>query len=65
MTEKDKQQYIEAIKAKAVAYAENALSDIKGFMPDDEYKEALKDFAQAFICGADAAIETIKEMKNL
>ena len=63
MTDKEKQQYVEAIKAKAIAYAENALSDIKGFMPDDEYKEAVRDFSQAFICGADAAVATIKEIK--
>jgi hypothetical protein len=63
MTEEQKQKYIGTMKEKAFAYAENVLSDIKNFMPKDEYEETLKDFAQAFICGADAAIATVKELK--
>ena len=62
MTTEEKQLYIERMKAKAFAYAENVTSDIKRFMPSDEYLECVKDFAQAFLCGADAAWETIKEI---
>ena len=51
------------MKEKAFAYAGNVLSDIKNFMPKDEYEEALRDFAQAFICGADAAIAIVMELK--
>ena len=64
MTQEEKELYIERMKAKAIAYAENVTSDIKGLMPDDEYQECINDFAQAFLCGADAAWETIKELKN-
>ena len=64
MTQEDKKLYIERMKAKAIAYAENITSDIKKLMPDDEYQECIKDFAQAFLCGADAAWETIKELKK-
>ena len=63
MTEEQKQRYVEEMKRKAFAYAEDVLSDVKNFMPKDNYEEALRDFAQAFICGADAAIATIKELK--
>ena len=63
MTEEQKQRYVEEMKRKAFAYAEDVLSDVKNFMPKDEYEEALRDFAQAFICGADAAIATVKELK--
>ena len=59
----EKQRYVEEMKRKAFAYAEDVLSDVKNFMPKDEYEEALRDFAQAFICGADAAIATVKELK--
>ena len=62
MTTEEKQLYIERMKAKAFAYAENVTSDIKIFMPSDEYLECVKDFAQAFLCGGDAAWETIKEI---
>ena len=64
MTEEQKQQYIKIMNAKAFAYAENALSDIKDFLPKDEYQEALKDFAQAFVSGGDAAIDTAREIIN-
>ena len=63
MTEEQKQKYIEKMKEKALSYAESVLSDIKNFMPKDEYEESLKDFAQAFLCGADAAISTVMELK--
>lgn len=63
MTEEQKQQYVEEMKKKAIAYAKNVLSDVKDFMPQDEYNEAVKDFAQAFLCGADAAIATVRELK--
>ena len=63
MTEEQKQRYVEEMKRKAFAYAEDVLSDVKNFMPKDNYEEALRDFAQAFICGADAAIATVKELK--
>ena len=62
MTEEQKQKYIDIMRKKAIAYAENALSDIKNFMPKDEYEEALKDFAQAFVSGGDAAVKTINEV---
>ena len=39
MTTEEKQLYIERMKAKAFAYAENVTSDIKIFMPSDEYLE--------------------------
>ena len=64
MTEEQKQKYIESMKDKAVAYAQDVLSDIKPFMPKDDYQQSVRDFAQAFLCGADAAIATIKEMKE-
>ena len=64
MTPKDKELYIKIMKTKAFSYAENVTSDVKKLMPDDEYQECLKDFAQAFLCGADAAWETIKELKK-
>ena len=63
MTDKEKQKYIDTMKEKAFTYAEDMLSDVKNFMPKDDYEEALRDFAQAFICGADAAIATVKELK--
>jgi hypothetical protein len=63
MTEEQKQRYVEEMKRKALAYAENVLSDVKSFMPKDDYDETLRDFAQAFLCGADAAIATAKELK--
>ena len=63
MTEEQKQKYIDTMKEKAFAYAENVLSDVKNFMPKDEYEDAIKDFAQAFCSGGDAAIETVKELK--
>ena len=62
MTEEQKQRYIEEMKKKAIAYAENVLSDVKSFMPKDEYEEALKDFAQAFCSGGDAAVKTVNEI---
>lgn len=62
MTEEQKQKYIDTMKEKAFAYAENALSDIKSFMPKDEYEETLKDFAQAFCSGGDTAIITLREI---
>ena len=64
MTTEEKQLYIERMKAKAFAYAENVTSDIKELMHGDEYLECLKNFAQAFLCEADAAWETIKEIKK-
>ena len=64
MTEEQKQKYVECMKDKAVAYAEDILSDVKPLMSKDDYQETVKDFAQAFLCGADAAIATIKEMKE-
>ena len=62
MTEEQKQKYIDTMKEKAFAYAENVLSDIKNFMPQDEYNEAVKDFAQAFVSGGDAAVKTVNEI---
>lgn len=62
MTEEQKQKYINTMKEKAFAYAENVLSDIKNFMPRDEYNEAVKDFAQAFVSGGDAAVKTLNEI---
>ena len=62
MTEEQKQKYIDIMRKKAIAYAENALSDIKNFMPKDEYGETLTDFAQAFVSGGDAAIITLREI---
>lgn len=62
MTEEQKQRYVEEMKRKAFAYAENVLSDVKPFMPKDEYEETLKDFAQAFISGGNAAVETVNEI---
>ena len=64
MTEEQKQQYIETMKTKAFAYAENALSDVKVFMDKDDYQEAVRDFAQAFVSGGDAAIATLKQIIN-
>ena len=64
MTQEEKEFYIERMKAKAIAYAENVTSDIKELMSKDEYQECINDFAQAFLCGADAAWETIKEFKK-
>lgn len=64
MTEEQKQKYINIMKKKAFSYAENVLNDIKNFMPKDEYEETLRDFAQAFICGADAAMATVMELKT-
>ena len=63
MTEEQKQKYIDIMREKALAYAEDVLSDVKSFMPKYDYAEALKDFAQAFLCGADAAIATVMELK--
>ena len=62
MTEEQKKQYIETMTKKAYAYAENVLSDVKEFMPKDEYQDAVKDFAQAFISGGDAAVKTVNEI---
>lgn len=62
MTEEQKQKYINVMEKKAFSYAENVLSDIKSFMSKDEYEETLKDFAQAFISGGNAAIKTVKEI---
>lgn len=62
MTEEQKQKYIDTMKEKAIAYAENVLSNIKDFMPRDEYSETVKDFAQAFISGGDAAIITLRKI---
>ena len=62
MTEEQKQKYIDTMKEKAIAYAENVLSDVRGFMPQDEYNEAVKDFAQAFVSGGDAAVKTVNEI---
>ena len=64
MDEKEKQFYVEQMKAKALAYAENVSSDVKGLMPADDYQETIKDIATAFLNGADAALETIKEIKT-
>lgn len=62
MTEEQKQKYIETMKAKAFAYAEDALSDVKAFVDKDEYQEAVRDIAQAFVSGGDAAITTLREI---
>ena len=62
MTEEQKQKYIDTMTKKAYAYAENVLSDVKVFMPRDEYNEAIKDFAQAFVSGGDAAVKTVNEI---
>lgn len=62
MTEEQKKQYIDTMKEKAYTYAENVLSDVKDFMPRDEYNEAVKDFAQAFVSGGDAAVKTVNEI---
>lgn len=62
MTEEQKQKYIDTMAKKAYAYAENVLSDVKDFMPQDEYNETVKDFAQAFISGGDAAVKTVNEI---
>lgn len=62
MTEEQKHKYIDSMTKKAYAYAENILSDVKGFMSQDEYNETVKDFAQAFISGGDAAIKTVNEI---
>ena len=64
MNEKEKQVYIDKMKAKALAYAENVSSDVKGLMPADDYQETIKDIATAFLNGADAALETIKEIET-
>lgn len=64
MNEKEKQIYVEQMKVKAPAYAENVSSDVKGFMSADDYQDVVRDIAQAFLCGADAALETIKELKS-
>ena len=64
MTQENKQLYIEKMQAKAIAYVKNITSNIKKLMSEDEHQECIKDFAQAFLCGADAAWETIKELKN-
>ena len=50
------------MKSKAFAYAEYVLSDVKNFMPKDDYEESLRDFAQAFISGGDAAFKTVNEI---
>ena len=63
MNEKEKQVYIDKMKAKALAYAENVSSDVKELMPADDYQETIKDIATAFLNGADAALETIKEIE--
>lgn len=62
MTEEQKQKYIDTMTKKAYTYAENVLSDVKNFMSKDDYEESLKDFAQAFVSGGDAAVKTIKEI---
>lgn len=62
MTEEQKQKYIDTMKEKAFAYAENVLSDVKNFMPKDDYDETLRDFAQAFISGGNAAVKTVNEI---
>ena len=62
MTEEQKKQYIETMTKKAYAYAENVLSDVKDFMPKDEYQDAVKGFAQAFVSGGDAAVKTVNEI---
>ena len=62
MTEEQKKQYIETMTKKAYAYAESVLSDVKDFMPKDEYQDAVKDFAQAFVSGGDAAVKTVNEI---
>ena len=64
MTEEQKQQYVETMKKKAFAYAENVLSDVKAFLPKDEYQETIEDFANSFLSGGNAAIETLKEINN-
>ena len=62
MTQEEKQKYIDTMTKKAYAYAENVLSDVKDFMPRDEYQDAVEDFAQAFVSGGDAAIKTLREI---
>lgn len=62
MTEEQKKQYIETMTKKAYAYAESVLSDAKDFMPKDEYQDVIKDFAQAFVSGGDAAVKTVNEI---
>ena len=62
MTEEQKQKYIDIMIKKAYAYAENVLSDVKDFMSRDEYNETVKDFAQAFVSGGDAAVKTVNEI---
>ena len=62
MTEEQKQQYVKRMNEKAVAFATDALSDIKSYMPKDEYEEALRDFTKVFLCGADAAVKTMNEI---
>ena len=62
MTEEQKQKYIDIMTKKAYAYAENVLSDVKGFMPKDEYDESVKDFVQAFVSGGNTAMETAREI---
>ena len=62
MTEEQKQQYVEEMQKKALVYAENALSDVKNFVPKDEYEEVLEDIAQAFISGGNAAVKTVNEI---
>lgn len=63
MTEEQKQKYINIMKEKALAYAKDVLSEVKNYMPKDDYDETLMDLALAFIHGADAAIATVKEIK--
>ena len=64
MTDEQKQKYVETMKLKAFAYAENALSDVKALVPKDEYQETAMQFAQAFLSGGDAAIATLREITN-
>ena len=64
MTEEQKLQYIDTMKEKAFAYAENVLKDVKNFMDKEDYLETVRDFAQAFVSGGDAAIATLREITS-
>ena len=65
MTEEQRQKYIDTMKKKALNYAENVLSDIKTFMPKEDYEDTINDIAQAFVSGGDAAIQTVNEILHI
>ena len=62
MTQEEKQRYVDVMRAKALAYAESKLSDVKIVISQEDYQGMIEEYANAFLSGANEQLALLKEL---